>query len=145
PHEQKIAREQLQQMVHYAESSECRRITLLRYFGEQWPHERCDGCDNCLAPRETFDGTLAAQKFLSCVFRIRQKSGVSFGLNHVVEVLTGADTDMVRKWRHNELSTYGIGREMKRSEWQAIGRELVRLGFLHQSSERFAVVDVMAE
>jgi len=140
--EQKIARAQLQQMVHYAESRECRRITLLRYFGEHRPEENCGGCDNCLAPRETFDGTVAAQKFLSCVYRIRQKNGFGFGLNQIVDVLMGADTENVRKWRHNELSTYGIGEEMKRAEWQAIGRELVRLGHLRQTSERFTTLEL---
>ena len=140
--EQQIAREQLQQMVHYAEASECRRVSLLRYFGEEWPEVPCGGCDNCLAPRETFDGTLAAQKFLSCVFRVKQKTGFGFGLNHVVEVLTGADTENVRKWRHHEISTYGIGREMKRAEWQAIARELVRLGFLRQTTEKFTTVEL---
>jgi ATP-dependent DNA helicase RecQ len=143
--EQKIARAQLQQMVHYAESSECRRVTLLRYFGEKWPEQNCGGCDNCLAPRETFDGTLAAQKFLSCVYRVREKNGFGFGLNHIVEVLTGADTENVRKWRHHEISTYGVGKEMKRAEWQAIGRELIRLGYLRQGSERFTVLELTTE
>lgn len=145
PQEQKIAREQLQQMVHYAESSECRRVTLLDYFGETWPDGQCDGCDNCLNPRETFDGTLAAQKFLSCVYRVRQKSGFDFGLNHIVEVLTGAETENIRKRRHQELSTYGIGKEMKRPEWQSIGRELIRLGYLRQSTEKYSVVELTAE
>jgi ATP-dependent DNA helicase RecQ len=144
-HEQKIAREQLQQMVHYAESSECRRVALLRYFGEQWPEENCGSCDNCLTPRETFDGTIAAQKFLSCVYRVRQKNGFGFGLNHIVDVLTGADTENVRKWRHGEISTYGVGKEMKRTDWQAIGRELVRLGYLRQASERFTILELTAE
>src|SRR6184192_1266633 len=85
--EGRIAREQLRQMVHYAETRECRRATLLRYFGEQFSQQSCDGCDNCLQPRETFDGTVPAQKFLSCVHRIRQKSGFNFGINHIVEVL----------------------------------------------------------
>jgi ATP-dependent DNA helicase RecQ len=143
--EQKVARAQLQQMVHYAESSECRRVVLLRYFGEIWPDQNCGGCDNCLAPRETFDGTLAAQKFLSCVYRVREKNGFGFGLNHIVEVLTGGDTENVRKWRHHEISTYGVGKEMKRAEWQAIGRELIRLGYLRQGSERFTVLELTAE
>ena len=78
--EARIAREQLRQMVHYAETRECRRTTLLRYFGEERPNESCSGCDNCLNPRETFDGTVAAQKFLSCVLRVQQKSGFAFGL-----------------------------------------------------------------
>src|SRR6185295_10813978 len=68
PKEQQIAREQLQQMVHYAECAGCRRTELLRYFGETFGEENCGACDNCLSPRETFDGTLAAQKFLSCVY-----------------------------------------------------------------------------
>ena len=140
--EQKIAREQLQQMVHYAECSECRRAALLRYFGETWPEAGCDGCDNCLTPRDTFDGTLAAQKLLSCVYRVRERSGFSFGLNHIIEVLTGAATENVRKRGHDQLSTYGIGKEMKRGEWQAIGRELARLGLLHQSTEKFATLEL---
>ena len=142
PQEQKLAREQLQQIVHYAESSECRRVMLLEYFGEIWHDGQCEGCDNCLTPRETFDGTLAAQKFLSCVYRVREKSGFGFGLNHIVEVLTGAETENIRKRRHHELSTYGIGKEMRRGEWQSIGRELIRLGFLRQSTEKFAVVEI---
>ncbi len=143
--EQRVAREQLQQMVQYAESSECRRISLLRYFGEEWPSDRCDGCDNCLSPRGTFDGTVAAQKLLSCVYRIREKTGFGFGLNHLAEVITGADTETVRKWRHQEVSTYGVGKEMKRAEWLAIGRELVRLGLLKQAAEKFATIDITAE
>ena len=102
----------------------------------------CGACDNCLSPRATFDGTLAAQKFLSCVYRIREKNGFGVGLNHVVEVLTGADTEKIRKWDHAQLSTYGIGREHGRPEWAAIGRELVRLGHLRQTAEKFSVLEL---
>ena len=144
PQEQKIAREQLQQMVHYAECSACRRLELLRYFGEERDEENCEGCDNCLSPRATFDGTLAAQKFLSCVYRIREKNGFGAGLNHVVEVLTGADTEKIRKWDHAQLSTYGIGREHGRPEWAIIGRELIRLGFLRQTADKFSVLELTA-
>ncbi len=148
--EQQIARAQLQQMVHYAECAGCRRVELLRYFGEDFdasiPSEKsainCGACDNCLSPRATFDGTLAAQKFLSCVYRIREKQRFGVGLNHVVEVLTGADTEKIRKWNHAQLSTYGIGREHSRPEWAAIGRELVRLGFLRQTAEKFSVLEL---
>jgi ATP-dependent DNA helicase RecQ len=138
--EQRIAHEQLRQMVHYAEARECRRATLLRYFGEQYTQLSCDGCDNCLTPREIFDGTVPAQKFLSCVHRIHAKSGFGFGLNHVVEVLTGADTGAIRQRRHNELSTYGIGRELRRDAWQAIGRELLRLGLIECAAGKFATL-----
>ena len=138
--EARIAQEQLRQMVHYAETRECRRATLLRYFGEQFPQQSCEGCDNCLQPRETFDGTIPAQKFLSCVHRIHRKSGFGFGVNHVVEVLTGADTQAIRQRRHDELSTYGIGRELKRDAWQAIGRELLRLGLIECAAGKFATL-----
>jgi ATP-dependent DNA helicase RecQ len=145
PNEQLLAREQLRQIVHYAESGGCRRAELLRYFGETFPSDNCGGCDNCLSPRATFDGTLAAQKLLSCVFRVRQRSGFGTGLNHVVEVLTGADTDRIRNWGHAQLSTYGIGREHSRTEWQAIGRELARLGYLRQTPGKFSTLELTDE
>src|SRR5213078_833409 len=151
--EARIARAQLRQMVHYAETRECRRTTLLKYFGEEYPtpdetvggnrpllQTSCEGCDNCLTPRETFDGTIPAQKFLSCVHRICAKSGFGFGLNHVVEVLSGADTQAIRQRRHDQLSTYGIGRELRRDAWQAIGRELLRLGLIECAPGKFATL-----
>lgn len=166
--EAKIAHEQLRQMVHYAEARQCRRTTLLRYFGEEYrptsavagvsPAGRgregaagtaatteemsCGGCDNCLTPRETFDGTVAAQKFLSCVHRVCAKSGFGFGLNHIVEVLMGAKTEAVRQRGHDQLSTYGIGGEMKREAWQAIGRELLRLGLVEAAPGKFATLQL---
>jgi ATP-dependent DNA helicase RecQ len=172
PKERENARAQLEQMIHYAEIATCRRESLLGYFGERYgaPPDlgssrreeaqteknsdqslltsaatevvNCAGCDNCLSPRATWDGTLAAQKFLSCVYRIREKSGFGVGMNHIVEVLTGADTDKVRKFGHQNLSTYNIGGEHTRAEWGAIGRELIRLGFLFQNTEKFSVVEI---
>src|SRR5438046_1135270 len=140
--EARIARAQLRQMVHYAETRECRRATLLSYFGEDYPEPSCEGCDNCLTPRETFDGTIPAQKFLSCVHRIHARSGFGFGLNHVVDVLRGADTEAIRQRSHNELSTYGIGHDLKRESWQAIGRELLRLGLVECAPGRFATLSL---
>jgi ATP-dependent DNA helicase RecQ len=140
--EARIARAQLQQTVHYAETRECRRVTLLRYFGEEYTKPSCEGCDNCLTPRETFDGTIPAQKFLSCVHRIHAKTGFGFGLNHMVDVLRGADTEAIRQRSHNELSTYGIGRELKRDAWQAIGRELLRLGLVECAPGKFATLSL---
>jgi len=140
--EARIARTQLQQMVHYAETRECRRVTLLRYFAEEYTKASCEGCDNCLTPRETFDGTIPAQKFLSCVHRIHVKSGFGFGLNHIADVLRGADTEAIRQRNHNELSTYGIGRELKREAWQAIGRELLRLGLIESAPGKFATLSL---
>lgn len=166
PKEREIARAQLEQMIHYAEAASCRREFLLGYFGERLvaratrpfgeksaatqnrtgetpvPPINCGGCDNCLAPRATWDGTTAAQKFLSCVYRIREKSGFGLGIQHVVEVLCGADTEKIRKFGHHSLSTYNIGSEHTRAEWAAIGRELVRLGLLFQNNEKFNVIEL---
>jgi ATP-dependent DNA helicase RecQ len=115
---------------------------LLGYFGEVYPQPNCGTCDNCLSPRSTWDGTVAAQKFLSCVFRIRQKSGFGTGFNHVIAVLTGSESEKVIQWGHDKLSTYGIGSELSRNEWASIGRELVRLGYLRQTSEQFSVLEM---
>ena len=135
----------MEQIVHYAECASCRRAFLLNYFGETSALPNCAACDNCLAPRETWDGTLAAQKFLSCVFRIREHSGFGVGIQHVVEVLCGAETERIRKWEHHTLSTYNIGGEHSRPEWSAIGRELVRLGFLRQDAEKFNTAELTDE
>ncbi len=145
PKERELAHRQLQEVVQYAESSRCRRVELLGYFGEEFLTKNCAACDNCLSPRQTFDGTLAAQKFLSCIYRIREKSGFGVGLNHVVEVLTGAQTQKVRRWRHEGLSTYGIGKEHTRQEWAAIGRELLRLGLVKQAADKFSILELTAQ
>lgn len=146
PHERRVAEAQLRKMVHYAESSECRRKLLLAYFGETYTEPNCDGCDNCQLPREKYNGTVEAQKFLSCVYRIYEKSGFNVGLRYVTEVLTGGDTEKIRKWNHKELSTYGIGKERTREAWMEIGRELLRQGLLRQKDNSgFSVIEVSPE
>ena len=141
-HEQAIARAQLRQIVHYAESSSCRRAELLNYFGETFPLDNCGACDNYLEPRETYDGTLVAQKLLSCVYRIAQNSSFSVGMNRITEVLTGADTEKIRKWGHDRLTTYGIGQDLGRPHWAHIGRELMRLGYLAVAEGEFATLEL---
>jgi len=143
--EQQVARTQLRQTMHYAESAGCRRRELLAYFGETFPLDQCGACDNCLEPRETYDGTVLAQKFLSCVYRIRQASHFGSGVNHVIEILTGADTEKVRRQGHDQLSTYGIGRELTRPQWSAVARELMRLGCLAQSEGEYPVLELTPE
>ncbi len=143
--EQQIARAQLRQIVHYAESAGCRRGELLGYFGEKFAAPNCGACDNCLEPRETYDGTLAAQKLLSCIYRIRQATQFGVGLNHLIEVLTGADTDKIRRWGHDRLSTYGIGRELSRPAWAAVGRELMRLGYIAVAEGEYATLELSPE
>jgi ATP-dependent DNA helicase RecQ len=140
--EREIALSQLEQMVHYAEDAGCRRRQLLGYFGEDFSEANCGACDNCLNPREQWDGTIAAQKFLSCVVRVQQKGGFSVGINHIVEILTGASTEKIRRFQHDQLSTYGIGSEHTRKEWSAIARELVRMGFLRQNPATFNTVEL---
>ncbi len=140
--EQQIANAQLQQMVHYAECPTCRRVELLGYFGEKFTSENCGGCDNCLSPRDTFDGTEVAETLLSCVETIYDTSGFSVGLNHVIAVLTGANTEKIRRWRHNQLPMYGQGKTQSRPAWAAMARELIRLGYLRQAPEAFSVLEI---
>jgi len=102
----------------------------------------CNGCDNCLEPRETFDGTIPAQKFLSCVHRVQAREGFGFGLNHIVEVLIGGTSDAIIRRGHDQLSTFGIGADLKREQWQRIGRELLRLGLVEAAPGKFATLSV---
>ena len=139
--EKEIARAQLRKMLHYAETAQCRRVDLLEYFGEEFEGE-CNACDNCLEPRDTYDGTTASQKFLSCVCRIRQAGRFGVGMNHIIEVLTGADTEKIRKWNHHTLTTYGIGKDRSRPEWSSIGRELLRLGLIAQAPGEFPTIEI---
>jgi ATP-dependent DNA helicase RecQ len=144
PDERARGRRKLTEMVSFAESGACRRRALLAYFGEARAEGFCGACDNCLSPREQYDGTLAAQKLLSCVLRVQQRSLFSVGLMHVVDVLRGADNEKIRRLGHTDLSTYGIGKEHSRAEWAVIGRELLRLGLLRLSDEKLSVLDVTA-
>jgi ATP-dependent DNA helicase RecQ len=143
--ERGVARAQLRQMVHYAESAVCRRRDLLAYFGEAFPSGPCAACDNCLEPRESYDGTLVAQKFLSCLYRIRQASGFGVGLKHVTDVLLGEPTEKVGRWGHERLSTFGIGRELTRPEWASVGRELMRLGHVSVGEGEYATLELTDE
>jgi ATP-dependent DNA helicase RecQ len=142
--ERASAKKKLDAVVHFAELATCRRAALLAYFGEASEADAgpCGACDNCLSPREPYDGTIVAQKLLSCILRIRQKSDLSVGLSHVAAVLTGSKAEKVTRLGHETLSTYGIGKELDRAEWQAVGRELSRLGFIDHTGDRFPVVEV---
>ncbi len=143
--EQQRARHQLRLMAHYAESTGCRRRELLEYFAEAFPVDNCGACDNCQEPRETYDGTVDAQKFLSCVYRCRQASRFGVGLNHIVEVLTGAKTEKIQRWGHDRLSTYGIGGDRSRHHWTSVGRELQRLGYVAPGEGEFPTLELSAE
>jgi ATP-dependent DNA helicase RecQ len=150
PLEREVAGKQLTQLLAFAEGSECRRVSLLRYFGEEYQDDQgnrctaCGACDNCLTPRSEVDATEIAQKLLSCVMRVAKHSGFSVGLGHIVDVLTGASTEKIRKWGHETLSTYGIGRGRPKQEWLYYARELLSLGLLRINPDRFNVVEVTA-
>jgi ATP-dependent DNA helicase RecQ len=137
-----VAHHQLDQMTHFAESDACRRVGLMGYFGEIWTEENCGACDHCLHPREKWDATIDVQKLLSCVLRIRQAGGFSVGLNHVSEVLTGGQSEKIQRWKHDQLTTHGIGKDQPRPYWVDLGRQLLRAGLLAASEDKFPTVSV---
>ena len=125
-----LERRKLDALVGYCESTGCRRQTLLAYFGEHYP-VACGHCDNCLQPPQSWDGTIAAQKALSCVYR----SGQRFGAAHVIDILRGADTAKIRQHGHASLSTYGIGNDLDAKQWRSVFRQLVAAGLLEVDVE----------
>lgn len=125
----------LRAMVDLASTPHCRRAQMLRYFGERDVPDACANCDNCLQPPERTDGTVAAQKILSCVYRICN-AGFATGEHHVIDVLLGRLTEKVRSWQHDRLSTFGVGPEYDRHAWQSFISELLRSGELEKEPER---------
>jgi ATP-dependent DNA helicase RecQ len=117
----------LNALFGYCETTDCRRKVLLHYFGEPMGGARCGNCDNCLDPVDTWDGTVAAQKVLSCVYRTGQR----FGAGHVTDVLLGRDTKKVRRFGHDEVSTFGVGANRSKKAWRSVIRQLVAKGLLH--------------
>ena len=138
--QKRIELHKLNAMVGFAESQSCRRRVLLGYLGEALD-EDCGNCDVCLDPPETFEGTEAARKVLSCVYRVRQ----SFGMKHVVDVLRGADNERIRRFGHENLTTYGIGAEHSHAEWMSITRQLIHRGYLVQDIAAFSVLKLTRE
>lgn len=114
----------LDAMLGLCETLGCRRVHLLDYFGEA--SNPCGNCDTCLSPPVSFDATLAVQKLLSAVYRVGQR----FAAGHVIDVLRGVESDRVKQWRHDQLSTFAIGAGMSEPEWRAIVRQVIALGLL---------------
>jgi ATP-dependent DNA helicase RecQ len=133
--QRRIDTHKLNSMVGFAESLTCRRRVLLGYLGEQMDQD-CGNCDVCLDPPEAFDATLPARKVLSCVYRVGQR----FGIKHVVDVLRGADTERIRKFGHDRLTTWGIGLEHSHAEWESIVRQLIHQGHLLQDIADYSVL-----
>jgi ATP-dependent DNA helicase RecQ len=119
-------RHKLNALRGYCETADCRRKVLLNYFGEDREDDACGNCDTCLHPPDTWDGTVAAQKALSCIARTGQR----FGSGHVTDVLLGYDTEKIDQHNHDELSTYGVGADRSKTEWRTILRQLVAKGLV---------------
>ena len=139
--ERSASYQHLDAMTRYAEGSVCRRKPLLSYFGETYSQENCATCDNCgMEESDLADITIPAQKFLSCV----KRSGERFGAAHVVDILLGSENEKIQKYNHHELSTYGIGKELTKSQWMHISRQLVEKGLLNQEPA-YRVLSVTAK
>ena len=138
--EQRIATQQLNQAIDYAEGTDCRRSILLRYFGENL-HGNCGQCDNCRSPKPTEDWTVEAQKFLSCVARVKER----FGMAHIIDILRGSRKERVLQFGHDKLSTYGIGKDRSQDEWRSLGRSLLHQGLLAQTTDGYPVLKLNAK
>ncbi|HEY9735674.1 MAG TPA: RecQ family ATP-dependent DNA helicase, partial [Trichocoleus sp.] len=137
--EQRIARQQLRQMIDYVESTVCRRKIQLGYFGELLD-QPCAHCDNCISPPPIEDWTIEAQKFLSCVARCRER----FGAGHIIDVLRGAKKQRLLELKHNELSTYGIGKDRSVDEWRLLSRSLLHQGLLEETTDGYPILKLNA-
>ncbi|KPA09064.1 ATP-dependent DNA helicase RecQ [Candidatus Magnetomorum sp. HK-1] len=132
PSEQKVANMHLNAIQKFINSNVCRRISLLSYFGEKYKSKSCEMCDNCVTSKKALqDITVLAQKFLSCVKRTEER----FGIYHVINVLRGSKEKKVLKFGHQNLSTYGIGMELSRKQWQHLSRQFIQQKLMVQNQE----------
>ncbi|MGF1935620.1 MAG: DNA helicase RecQ [Nostoc sp. ChiQUE02] len=135
PQEQLIAKQQLRQVIDYAQGTVCRRTIQLGYFGERFPGN-CANCDNCRYPKPMQDWTIEAMKFLSCVARCKER----FGMLYIIDVLRGSKSQKITQNEHDQLSTYGIGKDKSVDEWRMLGRSLLHQGLLEQTSDGYSVL-----
>ena len=132
PERKRVERLKLDALLGYCESTACRRQTILRYFGEA--HDgTCGGCDNCLEPIDSWDGTEAARMAMSCVYRTGQR----FGVGHLVDVLLGKPSAQVTKFAHDQLPTFGIGKKLTQNQWNSVFRQLIAAGLLTAEMEAY--------
>lgn len=135
PKEQRLARQQLRQVLDYAEGTDCRRTIQLGYFGERFPGD-CSNCDNCRSPKPVEDWTIEAQKFLSCVARCRER----FGMTHIIDVLRGSRKQKIEQNGHHLLSTYGIGKDRTVEAWKMLGRSLLHQGLVDETTDGYRIL-----
>lgn len=135
PKEQRVARQQLRQVLDYAEGTDCRRTIQLSYFGERFKGD-CANCDNCRVPKPVEDWTIEAQKFLSCVARCRER----FGMTHIIDVLRGSRKQKIEQNGHHLLSTYGIGKDRSIEAWKMLGRSLLHQGLVDETTDGYRIL-----
>ena len=138
--EQRIARQQLRQVLQFADSTECRRAVQLRYFGESFSGP-CGACDNCREPRTIEDWSVEARQFLSCVARLAQRHQ-RFGAAYIIDILRGARTERVLSAGHDALSVYGIGKHRRVDEWRNLARALLHQGLISEAQDGYSVLSL---
>jgi len=141
--EQRIARQQLRQVLNYAESTECRRAIQLRYLGENFAAP-CGACDNCCEPRALQDWSLEARQFMSCIARLAQRRQ-RFGAAQIIDILRGARSDRVLSRGHDTLSVYGIGKGRSVEEWRSVARALLHQGLIEETQDGYPVLSLNAQ
>jgi ATP-dependent DNA helicase RecQ len=135
-----LENKKLEAMLGFCEITSCRRSSLLNYFGEQSP-KPCGNCDNCLKPVETWEGTVEAQKALSCIYRTGQR----FGVNYLIDVLRGKLTDRIKQLGHDRVSTFGIGQALSEMQWRSIYRQLMARGLITVDVDGFGSLRLTQE
>jgi ATP-dependent DNA helicase RecQ len=138
--QKRIELHKLNCMIAFAEAQTCRRRVLLNYFNESLT-EDCGNCDICLNPPEIYDGTVDAQKALSCVYRVNQR----FGLSYVIDILRGKEDERIRRLGHDKLSTFGIGQHLSQEEWHSVFPQLIHLGYLTQDIANYSILQLTSQ
>ena len=136
--ERKNAYRKLDQMVEYCELATCRRYYLLSYFGEDYQHEKCDGCDVCLSPKEEIDATIISQKIMSAIIRTGQR----FGINYIIDVLHGAKNKKIIERDHHKLSVYGIVDDFSKEDLRRIISQLVSRKLIVKSGDEYPILEL---
>ncbi len=136
-----VMRGKLDALLGLAEATDCRRVRLLHYFGEAYLGQNgrggCNNCDNCLFPAQVWDGTDAARKLLSTIYRVQQSSGITFGAGHIMDIVRGKNTDKVAQHGHARLSTFGIGSDFSEQQLRGVLRQLIAINAVSVDAQAF--------
>ena len=138
-----VMRGKLDALLTLAESTSCRRVSLLAYFGE--PSAPCMNCDNCLTPPAVWDATEAGRKLLSCIYRVEQACGLHFGAGHLMDILRGKSTEKMLQHGHHKLSTFGIGADVSEAQWRGVLRQLIARNMVRVDPEAFNTLTLLPE